>query len=965
MATIVGYTPTSTIAKALFNFDAFGLSNFRLSGTVNVSISAPFVYSQYLNGFGNNNTWTPDVPAVYWNTSQVDNINSVLIIYEQFIHVSFSSVSDHTNYSPSGVGTLTDTDINLFLISRADLQFAGQSSINYDFFGYVGGELDIFLNVDKFGSSDVSLSNVSFGGHAFMHELGHSLGLSHPHTFYSSVSTTLSDDFSATASVGFNKLGFVINSNQDMNKEYFTIMSYDDEIPTSGVNTYAVTPMILDVIALQNAYGVGSGTSGNGDDVITPGGAGGANSYRTYYDAGGTDRVDLSNYSSGAYLHMGTSIVSASHLVGVSMSMSDYGLMASGSDPLSLRWFYGEIENTSGGSGNDLIIGNSLNNFIDGGVGDDVMYGGDGNDTFDWDSTKRSGNDTMYGDFGDDIFVLNSVSDSVVELFGEGTDCIWTDFTFSLTATSYVEDLKLFGTSNINATGNDLSNFLSGNSGNNLLSGNSSLDTFIFNASENGTDTISDISIGEIIQIIGASFSGVVTEGNGSSAGLNQIEIERSGGITTLNIGTDSNLGADIEILLTGSYSISQFLASGQNIAFSSHSNSISTGSVSISGTVRQGQVLTASNTLSDLDGLGAIAYQWRSGGNNISGATDSTYTLTQAEVGKVIAVVASYNDQLGSAESVASNATVSVANVNDVATGSVSISGTAQQGQVLTASNTLADVDGLGTITYQWRSNGNNISDERSSTYTLTQTEVGKVITVVASYNDQLGSAEIVASGATASVANLTDSEVLTGTNFNETFRGGLGNDVIDGGASLDYAIFTGLSSQYSIQIGSNTTIADGESGRDGTDSLINVERLIFADTNIALDREGIAGQSYRIYEAVLGRAPDLEGLGYWINDMDNGVSLTTIAQGFIASPEFQGKYGANPSYETYINLLYNNILDRAPDTVGMNYWVSNMQRGIDSPAAVLASFSEGYENTANVAPDIANGIYYTPWIT
>ena len=147
--------------------------------------------------------------------------------------------------------------------------------------------------------------------------------------------------------------------------------------------------------------------------------------------------------------------------------------------------------------------------------------------------------------------------------------------------------------------------------------------------------------------------------------------------------------------------------------------------------------------------------------------------------------------------------------------------------------------------------------------------------------------------------------------------------------------------------------------------DTLSNVERLQFSDINLALDTDGVAGQAYRIYEAVLGRTPDLEGLGYWINDMDNGVSLTTIAQGFIASPEFQGKYGANPSYETYINLLYDNILGRAPDAEGLNYWVSNMQKGVDTPAAVLASFSEGFENKANVAPDIANGIYYTPWIT
>ena len=89
----------------------------------------------------------------------------------------------------------------------------------------------------------------------------------------------------------------------------------------------------------------------------------------------------------------------------------------------------------------------------------------------------------------------------------------------------------------------------------------------------------------------------------------------------------------------------------------------------------------------------------------------------------------------------------------NSIPTGAVSISGTARQGQVLTASNTLADVDGLGTVTYQWRSDGNNISGARSSTYTLTQAEVGKAITVVASYTDLLGSAESVSSSASRSV--------------------------------------------------------------------------------------------------------------------------------------------------------------------------------------------------------------------
>ena len=207
---------------------------------------------------------------------------------------------------------------------------------------------------------------------------------------------------------------------------------------------------------------------------------------------------------------------------------------------------------------------------------------------------------------------------------------------------------------------------------------------------------------------------------------------------------------------------------------------------------------------------------------------------------------------------------------------------------------------------------------------------------------------------------------DTLTGSSVKNVFSGLTGNDLIDGGADIDTAVYFGSSTQYSISIGSTTSqVVDSFIERDGIDNLTNIERIRFTDTNIALDIADTAGQAYRIYEAVLGRAPDLEGLGYWINDMDNGVSLTTIAQGFIASPEFQGKYGANPPYQAYLNLLYNNILGRVPDTEGMNYWLTNMQDGVDTPAAVLASFSEGYENTANVAPDIANGIYYTAWIT
>ena len=120
-------------------------------------------------------------------------------------------------------------------------------------------------------------------------------------------------------------------------------------------------------------------------------------------------------------------------------------------------------------------------------------------------------------------------------------------------------------------------------------------------------------------------------------------------------------------------------------------------GVLSISGTPAQSQTLTA--MVSDADGVPAsVTYQWQQSSNgtawsNINGATASTLTLGQAQVGNFVRATATYTDVLGSSENPVSSATPSqVANVNDL--GAVTISGTATQNQILTAS--VADLDGV-----------------------------------------------------------------------------------------------------------------------------------------------------------------------------------------------------------------------------------------------------------------------------
>ena len=201
---------------------------------------------------------------------------------------------------------------------------------------------------------------------------------------------------------------------------------------------------------------------------------------------------------------------------------------------------------------------------------------------------------------------------------------------------------------------------------------------------------------------------------------------------------------------------------------------------------------------------------------------------------------------------------------------------------------------------------------------------------------------------------------DTLLGGIGNDTLVGGKGNDSLDGGAGFDTGLYESARSNYVISKNGNGFIVKDSSGVNGTDSVVNVERLNFSDTSVALDVSGIAGQAYRIYQAAFARKPDLAGLGYWIADMDKGSSLTTVAAGFFQSKEFQSLYGINPGTDALITLLYANVLHRTPDQAGLDYWRAELSSGHITSAGVLASFSESQENQAQVIGSIQNGIDY-----
>jgi Ca2+-binding RTX toxin-like protein len=211
------------------------------------------------------------------------------------------------------------------------------------------------------------------------------------------------------------------------------------------------------------------------------------------------------------------------------------------------------------------------------------------------------------------------------------------------------------------------------------------------------------------------------------------------------------------------------------------------------------------------------------------------------------------------------------------------------------------------------------------------------------------------------------SDDAIIGNATAND-IEGMRGNDSIDGGAGIDTAQFSGLSTSYVRSVASTVkTVTDNVANRDGTDTLANIERLHFSDTNIALDvgPNQNAGSVYMLYKAAFNRAPDASGMGYWLAQKDGGSNIVTnIAQGFVNAPEFVAKYGTNPSNAAYVDKLYQNVLDRPGESGGVTYWNQELDAGRISKAAVLVQFATLPEGAANVASLIANGIPYTEYV-
>ncbi|QFT83297.1 Poly(beta-D-mannuronate) C5 epimerase 2 (plasmid) [Roseovarius sp. THAF27] len=151
----------------------------------------------------------------------------------------------------------------------------------------------------------------------------------------------------------------------------------------------------------------------------------------------------------------------------------------------------------------------------------------------------------------------------------------------------------------------------------------------------------------------------------------------------------------------------------------------------------------------------------------------------------------------------------------------------------------------------------------------------------------------------------------------------GGAGDDLLLGGTGAD------------VLIGNSG--ADTLRGGAGDD-------VLYGDALPVSAVAGVAGQVYRLYQATLDRAPDVTGHQGWTEMLFEGAqNLAQVAEGFVASAEFQRAYGALQDAD-FVELMYRNVLDRPADAAEVAAWLDLIENGFSRPEVVLG-FSESAE--------------------
>lgn len=292
----------------------------------------------------------------YWRnpTELTTQLKVALDSFSQLANVKFNYLG---HFADPAQAAQAGSEINVSLDSQG-LFFSSPNQWARAFFPspshnqtpYSGAAGDVYLNINSQASALPSYEPGSAGWFLLLHELGHALGLKHPHDDGGTGRPTL-------AQIGMDTLDI----------DLATIMSYNDEAFANLVQWDPSTPMVLDALALQYLYGPNTNThAGNTVHALRADGM-----YKTLWDASGTDTLDVRTQNEGWTIYLPDLVVTTS-------THSKIGFAVPNSDlqwdvPKTVNWLLGDFENVQGSAFNDFMVTNALDNQIDAGPGLDTV----------------------------------------------------------------------------------------------------------------------------------------------------------------------------------------------------------------------------------------------------------------------------------------------------------------------------------------------------------------------------------------------------------------------------------------------------------------------------------------------------------------------------------------------------------------------------------------------------------------
>jgi hypothetical protein len=349
--------------------------------------------------------------------------------------INVANITAQEVFSPAGADIVQTWTNPTTLTTQFGLDPNGQPWVAAHFLPQVGGgALGEYNNIYLLSSySQSSLTAGGYGYWIFFHEIGHGLGLSHPHGMVQLQGEPFFPGVNASGDLG----------DFSYNQMVYTAMSYNRAayMTPVGTNAYGLpaTPMAFDIAAIQYFYGPNTTYHTGADTYLLPDENASGTSWRCIWDAGGTDKIGYNGTKSVTIDLRPATLIFGDPIAGGAISKADgiFGGLTIANGVV--------IEDATGGSGNDRLVGNSADNTLDGRAGDDtaVFFGnrasyavqnlGNG-----FRVIGPDGTDTLlsveHASFADGTLNLNAatVSDTlwslagVRDLTGEGTsDAVW------------------------------------------------------------------------------------------------------------------------------------------------------------------------------------------------------------------------------------------------------------------------------------------------------------------------------------------------------------------------------------------------------------------------------------------------------------------------------------------------------------------------------------------------------------